>query len=65
MDCPSGKVTHTLQTAKEASQRARRRTESPLAPYRCKECGGWHVGQNTGMQRRVKTIYDNHRMRFT
>ena len=64
MDCPSGKVVHTLQTAKAASKRARRRTEKTLAPYRCEHCGQWHVGQSNGMKRRVKTIYDNHQLRF-
>ena len=65
MDCPSGKVTHTLQTAKAASKRARRRTDKALAPYRCTVCGQWHVGQKSGLKRPVKTIYDNHRMRMT
>lgn len=32
MDCPTGKVQHTLATAKAASKRARRRTEKTLAP---------------------------------
>lgn len=32
MDCPTGKVVHTLQTAKAASKLARRRTEKTLAP---------------------------------
>ena len=65
MDCPSGKVTHTLQTAKEASQRARRRTESPLAPYRCKECGDWHLGNPSRAKQPIKTIYSNHELRFS
>ena len=65
MDCPSGKVVHTLKTATEAAKRARRRTETPLAPYRCTVCGGWHVGQKSGLKRPVKTIYDNHQLRFT
>lgn len=65
MDCPSGKVAHTLQTAKAASKRARRRTDKALAPYRCTVCGAWHVGQASGLKRPVKTIYDNHRMRMT
>ena len=60
MQCPSGKVVHTLATAKSASKRARRRTEKPLVPYHCNLCGLWHVGQSNGMKRRVKTIYDNH-----
>ena len=60
MDCPSGKVVHTLQTAKAASKRARRRTETPLAPYRCAICGQWHVGQRNEAKRPIKTIYDNH-----
>lgn len=64
MDCPTGKVQHTLKTAKAASKRARRRTEKPLVPYHCNLCGMWHVGQSNGMKRRVKTIYDNHQLRF-
>ena len=44
MQCPTGKVQHTLATAKAASKRARRRTEKTLAPYRCDLCGQWHVG---------------------
>jgi predicted Zn-ribbon and HTH transcriptional regulator len=44
MDCQSGKVIHTLKTAKAASKRARHRTELPLTPYRCNECGQWHGG---------------------
>ena len=65
MECPSGKVVHTLKTAKAASKRARRRTESILKPYRCAVCGQWHVGQSNGLKRPVKTIYDNHQLRFT
>ena len=65
MDCPSGKVPHTLATAKAASKRARRRTETILKPYRCAECGQWHVGQGNGLKRPVKTIYDNNQMRMT
>lgn len=65
MDCPSGKVVHTLKTAKAASKRAWRRTDKPLAPYRCDFCGMWHVGLSSGLKRPVKTIYDNHQMRFT
>lgn len=65
MDCPSGKVVHTLQTAEAAAKRARRRTETILRPYRCTLCGAWHVGQSNGLKRPVKTIYDNHQMRFT
>ena len=61
MDRPSGKVIHTLKTAKAASKRARHRTELPLTPYRCNECGQWHVGTRSGLKRPVKTIYDNHR----
>ena len=34
MNCPSGKVVHTLKTAKAASKRARRRTEKTITPYR-------------------------------
>jgi len=64
MDCPTGKVPHTLATAKAAAKRARRRTENALAPYRCTECGQWHVGQGSGLKRPVKKIYDNHRMRL-
>ena len=63
MDCPSGKVQHTLATAKAASKRARQRTEKPLAPYRCAHCGFWHVGQNTGLKQPVKTIRNNHQLR--
>lgn len=63
MDCPSGKVVHTLKTARAASKRARHRTELPLTPYRCAECGQWHVGTRSGLKRPVKTIYDNHQLR--
>ena len=46
------------------SKRARQRTEKPLAPYRCAHCGFWHVGQNTGLKQPVKTIRNNHQLRF-
>ena len=65
MDCPSRKVVHTLKTATEAAKRARHRTELPLTPYRCQHCGQWHVGTRSGLKRPVKTIYDNHQLRFT
>lgn len=65
MNCPTGKVQHTLATAKAASKRARQRTEKPLAPYRCDLCGFWHVGQNTGLKKPGKTIRNNHQMRFS
>lgn len=63
MDCPTGKAVHTFKTAKAASKRARRRTETPLAPYRCTVCGQWHVGQKSGLKRPTKTIYTNHQLR--
>ncbi len=65
MECPTGNVVHTLQTAKEASKRARRRTEKTLSPYRCAACGQWHVGQNSGLKKPVKTIRNNHQLRFS
>ena len=65
MDCPTGKVVHTLKTAKAASKRARRRTDKALAPYRCTVCGQWHVGQKSGIKKPVKTIQNNHQMRFS
>lgn len=65
MECPTGKVIHTLKTAQAAAKRARRRTETALAPYRCKHCGGWHVGQTGGLKKPVKKIYNNHQPRFT
>ena len=63
MECPTGKVPHTLKTAKAASKRARRRTETILKPYRCAECGQWHVGQASGMKQPLKVIYSNHELR--
>ena len=63
MQCPSGKVVHTLATAKAASKRARRRTEKPLGPYRCDLCGFWHVGQNPGLKKPIKTIHHKHELR--
>ena len=64
MQCPSGKVVHTQATAKAASKRARQRTEKPLAPYRCAHCGCWHVGQNAGLKKPIKTIQHKHELRF-
>lgn len=64
-ECPTGKVVHTHQTARDASKRARRRTDAPLSPYRCTVCGAWHVGQNNGLKKLAKTIYDNHQLRLT
>ena len=64
-ECPTEKILHALKTAKAASKRTRRRTDKALVPYRCDHCGHWHVGQSNGMKRRVKTIYDNHQLRFT
>ena len=64
MQCPTGKVQRTLATAKAASKRARRRTEKPLAPYRCDLCGQWHVGQNSGLKKPIKTIQHKHELRF-
>ena len=63
MSCPSGKVVHTLKTAKAASKRARRRTEKTITPYRCDLCGQWHVGQNGGLKKPAKTIRNNHQLR--
>ena len=33
--------------------------------YRCAHCGFWHVGQNTGLKQPVKTIRNNHQLRFS
>ena len=65
MDCPSGKVVHTLQTAKAASKRARRTYESPMQAYRCSVCGAWHVGSKTHMPKPMRVIHNNHELRMT
>ena len=63
MECITGKVVHTLQTATASAKRARRRTETPLKPYRCTVCWQWHVGQASGMKQPLKVIYSNHELR--
>ena len=48
---------HALQ----AARRLRARDKSVQA-YRCRDCGGWHVGTSNGAQkqRRIKTLRTNH-----
>lgn len=36
----------SFSQARKAARRMRRRHASALAPYRCKHCGGWHIGTN-------------------
>ena len=62
MACPTNKVVHTFASATAAAKRARRRTETPLAPYHCDLCGAWHVGTKNGLKKPVKTINPNHQM---
>ena len=46
-------------------RRANRHYSTDMAAYRCDECGFWHVGQNTGLKQPVKTIRNNHQLRFS
>lgn len=45
--CPTGKAKLTAQLAKERAKKSSGRYSQAMTPYRCKECGGWHIGQPT------------------
>ena len=64
MTCPTGKHPFTQAQAADKARRASRRYSTDIAAYHCAECGFWHVGQNTGLKQPVKTIRNNHQLRF-
>jgi hypothetical protein len=37
---------HTFAQAKRIARRLRRKSDEPIAPYRCPVCKAWHVGED-------------------
>lgn len=45
--CCDGKVRFESESmASKVSQRSRHKHHTKIAPYRCRFCGGWHIGQH-------------------
>lgn len=66
MDCPTGKAPITsFELAEKARKRSHKKHGKPMSTYRCEICGALHLGEPSRAKRPIKTIYDNHRMRFT
>lgn len=40
--------------------RASRRYSQPMAPYRCEECGQWHIGHPSSLGKPIPIIQANH-----
>lgn len=60
MDCPTGKAQFTAAKAKLKAKRASRRYSQPMAPYRCEECGQWHIGHPSSLGKPIPIIQANH-----
>ena len=63
--CPTGKASHSYRAAKAKASKASRRTERPMTPYRCDQCGAWHVGSHTHKPQPLRLIHRFHELRFT
>ncbi len=49
----TGKVTHaTMQAAEEAARASSRKFKTRLSAYKCRFCGGYHVGHTPAKLRR-------------
>ena len=62
--CPTGKASHSYRAALAKASKASRRTERPMTPYRCDQCGAWHVGSHTHKPQPMRWVNNNHQMRF-
>lgn len=64
MQCINGKTAYSYATAAHKARRASARYDSPMASYKCRDCGAWHVGNAMPQQpKQLKTIANNHEWR--
>ena len=50
-----GKVRYDApQKAAKAAQRMARAKHAPLVSFRCPYCRGWHVGNSSGLKRKLR-----------
>ena len=65
MQCPTG---NSVITSYEVSEKARKRSTNkhgkPMSTYRCATCGALHLGAPSRPKRQLKTISNNHELRF-
>ena len=64
MQCVTGKATYTYATAAYKARRASARYDTPMDHYRCRACGGWHVGSVVPQPKPLQTIRNNHNFRL-
>ena len=65
MQCPTGKsVIPSYEVAEKARKRSNNKHSKPMSTYRCEICGALHLGAPNRPKQPVKTIRNNHQMRF-
>lgn len=66
MDCPTGKsAITTYELAEKARKRSNKKHGKPMSTYRCEFCGALHLGEPNRPKRSIKTIRNNHQLRFS
>ena len=65
MECITRKVQHDYSKAALIARLLRCVYERPLHPYRCPDCGAWHVGSTTHKPQPMRLIQNNHELRMT
>lgn len=65
MQCPTGKsVIPSYEVAEKARKRSTNKHSQPMSTYRCAICGALHLGKPNRPKKPVKTIRNNHQLRF-
>lgn len=67
--CSTGKIRYENGRDALLAQRGVRGTRRQTRPYRCEECGGWHLGRGDGylarrrrkLDRRLEQVIERHR----
>lgn len=61
--CPTGKVPLDAKRAKQVAKRSSASHDRPMQPYKCDECGAWHVGARSRLRPPMKRVYPVHEVR--
>ena len=64
MPCPTGKSAMSFDLAAKARSRSSKSHDKAMGMYRCALCGDWHLGNPSRAKQPIKTIRNNHQLRF-
>jgi len=64
--CPTGKAVITsFELAEKARKRSNKKHGKPMSKYRRAICGALHLGAPSRAKKPLKTINNNHELRFS